>query len=76
MHLTTVDWIRRIQLGEDSTLELKRIVWKGPSKIDGPHPDSLADELAAMANAVGGQVVLGVDDKTRSIQGIPRDQMD
>ena len=64
------DWLRRIRLGEDSTLELKRIVMRSINKVDGPHPDSLADELAAMANANGGTVIFGVDDKTKEVIGI------
>ena len=66
---------RQIQLGEDSVLELKRLEFKDQTVI-GPHADSMADELAAMANASNGVVVLGVDDKTRQIQGIPQDRLD
>ena len=58
---------QRIRLGEDSTLELKQIV---------PHPDGLSDELAAFANANGGTLVLGVDDKTLTATGIPAEQME
>lgn len=69
--MTTVnEWLARIRLGEDSSLELKRIVMRGASKVGGPHPDSLADELAAMGNAQGGTLILGVDDKTRQVSGI------
>ena len=69
-------WLQRIKLGEDSSLELKQVVWNGEHKIDGPHPDQLADELAAMANAAGGVLILGVDDKTKDIKGIPLKQLD
>lgn len=55
----TEDWLTRIRLGEDSTLEFKRIVMRSDTKVDAPHPDSLADELAAMANAQGGTLILG-----------------
>jgi predicted HTH transcriptional regulator len=67
---------QRIRLGEDSTLELKRLVWRGTGKINDPHPNSVADELAALANAQGGVLVLGVDDATRDITGIDLAQMD
>jgi predicted HTH transcriptional regulator len=67
---TIAEWLTRIRLGKDSTLELKRVVMRG-DKIDGPHPDSLADELAAMGNPQGGTLILGVDDKTRQVLGIP-----
>jgi predicted HTH transcriptional regulator len=63
-------WLARIRLGEDSTLEFKRVVMRSETKVDGPHPDSLADELAAMGNAQGGTLILGVDDKTRQVLGI------
>lgn len=68
--MTVDDWLNRIRLGEDSTLELKRVVLRSTTKIEGPHPDSLADELAAMGNAQGGTLILGVDDKTRQVLGI------
>lgn len=68
--MTTNEWLTRIRLGEDSTLELKRLVMRSHGKIDGPHPNSLADELAAMANANGGTLILGIDDATKQILGI------
>ena len=54
----------RIRLGEDSTLELKRIVFRGAQKVIEPHSDGLFDELAAFANVNSCTLVLGVDDKT------------
>ena len=67
--------LRRIRLGEDSNLEFKRIVLAG-SRITDPTRSDFADELAAFANGRGGTVVLGVDDKTREILGIPIEQLD
>jgi ATP-dependent DNA helicase RecG len=61
--------LQRIRLGEDSLLELKRIVMAG-DKVRSPARDDVADELAAFANAHGGMLVLGVDDRTREILGI------
>ena len=52
---------QQIQLGEDSELELKEVRFRG-QRVDAPRCDSLADELAAFANANGGRVVLGVTD--------------
>lgn len=72
---TLQEWLQRISLGEDSTLELKRVVLRAPAKISDPHPDGLADELAAMANAIGGELLLGVDDKSREVLGIAIDQL-
>jgi len=66
---------RKIQLGEDSSLELKAVFFSGASVRD-PHPNSLADELAAFANTRDGVAVLGVDEKTREVTGIPFDKLD
>ena len=73
--MTMDDWLKRIRLGEDSTLEFKRVIMRSPSKVDAPHPDSLADELAAMANANGGTLILGVDD-SKAVIGIAYDALD
>ena len=69
------DLARRIRLGEDSSLELKRVVLAG-GRVTGPRRDDFADELAALANARGGLVVLGVDDATREVHGIPLGSLD
>ena len=67
--------VRRIRLGEDSTLEFKRVVVAG-GRVSEPNRNSMADELAALANARGGTVILGVDDKTHEILGIPLQDLD
>ena len=69
------DLARRIRLGEDSTLELKRVLLSG-SRVAGPDRGEFADELASMANGSGGTMMLGVDDKTRDVLGIPLDRLD
>lgn len=66
---------RRIRLGEDSTLELKRILLAG-RRVTEPHRGGFADEMASMANGSGGTVVLGVDDETHDVLGIPLDSLD
>lgn len=66
---------RRIRLGEDSTLELKRILVSG-SRVSEPKRDDVADEMAAMANSRGGTLVLGVADRSREIVGIPLQRLD
>lgn len=66
---------RRIRLGEDSTLELKRVLLAG-SSVTAPKRNEFADELAGMANSRGGTVVLGVEDKSREVLGIPVDRLD
>jgi len=67
--------LRQIALGEDSVLELKRIEYAG-NAVSGPHRNSMADEMAAMANSHGGMVILGVDDKSREITGLPLEKLD
>ena len=58
--------IEKIYLGEDATIEFKRAL---------PHRSSLADEIAAFANARGGVILIGVDDNTEII-GINRQELD
>lgn len=67
--------LQKIRQGEDTSLELKAVRFRG-DRVSGPRRDDLADELAAIANTHDGVVVLGVDDKTRDIIGIPLDQLD
>ena len=67
--------LQQIQLGEDTSLELKTLTFQG-DKITGPHVDGFADELAAMANTAAGSIILGVDDRTKNIVGIPTDKLD
>ncbi|MFZ3139375.1 ATP-binding protein [Polaromonas sp.] len=69
-----VDLIEKIRLDEDTFLELKEVRFAG-SKVTAPHRDSLADELAALANSRGGVCVLGVDD-SREVLGIALDRLD
>jgi ATP-dependent DNA helicase RecG len=73
----TEQLLRRIRLGEDSTLELKRVVLAG-NRVSDPSRDAMSDELAAFANAraPAGVLLLGVDDKSRAILGIPPQQLD
>ena len=67
--------LQRIRLGEDNSIEFKEVTFAG-GKIRGPGRNELADELAAFANGRGGTLVLGVDDKTREVVGIPEDRQD
>ena len=67
--------LERIRLGEDSALELKDVRFAG-DRVLAPARDALADELAAFANGRGGVLVLGVDDQTREVSGIPVDKLD
>ena len=60
----------KIRLGEETFLECKEVHFAG-QKVSGPRRDSLADELAAFANGRGGVCLLGVEDGSREIVGIP-----
>ena len=73
--MADADLLRRIRLGEDSALEFKRVE-AAPGRVSTPGRADLADELAAFANGRGGSLILGVDDKTRSIRGIPLNVLD
>lgn len=62
--------VDRIRLGEDSTLEFKPVEVSG-MRVRSPDRRGFADDLASMANGLGGTVVLGVDDASRKVIGIP-----
>ena len=69
------DLLRRIRPGEDAALELKQVSVAG-SRVTAPRRSELADELGAFANGRGGTLVLGVDDATRTVTGIPIHALD
>ena len=73
--MTDADLPRRIRLGEDSALELKSVEAVS-GRVSAPNRDNVADELAAFANGRGGTLLLGVEDKTRLILGIPLKALD
>ena len=66
MYDSLTELIEKIYLGEDATIEFKREL---------PHRQSLADEIAAFANARGGVILIGVDDDSQ-IVGVERQQLD
>ncbi len=67
--------LQKIRLGEDTSLELKTVRFRG-GRVEEPRRDDLADELAAIANTHDGVLVLGVDDKTREVVGIPVERLE
>lgn len=67
--------IYQIRLGEDSGYEFKSLAIRG-QKVESPQRDSIADELAAFANGSGGILVLGINDKTREVEGIAQEHLD
>lgn len=72
---TRSELLDKIQLGEDSFLELKEVRFAG-NRIRGPSQTDLADELAAFANSAGGVLVLGVEDRNREVVGVPLERLD
>jgi ATP-dependent DNA helicase RecG len=75
MLATRSELLEKIRLGEDHFLELKEVKFAG-GKVRGPAQDSLADEMAAFANSAGGVLLLGVEDTSREVLGIPVEHLD
>lgn len=75
MILKLNDILDRIRLGEDSGAEFKELFFSG-ERVTEPTRDHLAKEISAMANAKGGWLILGINDKTRKIVGIPADKLE
>ena len=75
MHESPAELLRKIQRSKDGSIEFKEAVFSG-GKIKEPERNELADELAAFANGRGGTLLLGVEDRTREIVGIPRDRQE
>ena len=64
--------MEKLKLGEDSFFECKEVRCSG-HEMKVPRRDVLADELAAFANSRGGLLVMGVEDGTGEVIGIPVD---
>ena len=65
----------KIRLREDTRLEIKEVRFSG-RRVTEPHRDSFADSIAAFANTRGGVLVLGIEDKTHDVVGIPVDRLE
>ena len=66
--------IQQLQLGEDSRVEFKEAAFAG-SRVVAPHRDSIADELAAFGNTIGGTLFFSVSDDG-TVRSMDRPQMD
>jgi len=75
MYDSPEELLRKIRLGEDTSLECKALDFKG-DRVASKQRSSLADEIAAMANTADGIFVFGVDDKTKEVLGIPRAKLE
>ena len=72
MAISRADIEKRLQLGEDSFWEFKRIVFAGSTPKE-PRRSDLADEIAAFANSRGGTLLCGVNDDG-TLHGMSREQ--
>ena len=66
--------LQQLELGEDSRVEFKEAVFAG-NRVREPHRDSIADELAAFGNTIGGTLFFSVSD-VGEVQSMNRQQMD
>lgn len=73
------DLLYYVRLGEDSSIKFKAVLFSSDNgkgnKPVAPDKDKLAHEIAAFANGMGGRMVLGVNDKTRDVEGIDDDKV-
>ena len=65
----------KIRLGEDAFLAYREVRF-AENRVQKQQLESLANELASFANSRGGVFVLGIDDKTHEVLGIPLDRLD
>ena len=71
----TEELLKKVRLGEDSSFGVRTVRFRG-DKVAGPCRDDLADEISAFTNTRGGVILMGVDDKSREIVGIPPDRIE
>lgn len=70
----TRDVLAAIRLGEDTGCDFKAVHIHGKQVFE--RNDDVADDIAALANGRGGRLILGVEDKTRHVQGIALGDLD
>ena len=66
--------LQQLELGEDSYVEFKEVVFAG-NRVREPRRDSIADRLAAFGNTNGGTLIFGVSD-AGEVQPMNRLEMD
>ena len=71
---TSKGLLKQIELGEDSRVEFKEVVFSS-RRVNTPRRESVADELAAFGNTVGGTLIFSVSD-AGTVRQMDRQQMD
>ena len=66
--------LRQLALGEDSRVELEQVELSG-ERVAAPRRETIANELAAFGNTVGGTMIFGVTD-AGELQRLERGQID
>ena len=72
---STKELLDRIRLGESTYRGLEEVRFAGDG-VSGPDPNTLADEVAELANSRVGVLVFGVEDRTRYVVGILAERVD
>lgn len=65
--MNTIQLLDLISTGETSTVQFKREM---------PHRDSLLQEVVAMSNSLGGQILMGIEDVTGQPVGLSAEQIE
>lgn len=66
--------LRQLELGEDSRVEFKEAQFI-EHRVQAPHRNAVADELAAFGNTIGGTLIFSVSD-SGEVRSMNRQQMD
>ena len=66
--------LRQLELGEDSRVEFKKAHF-AENRVQAPHRNAIADELAAFGNTIGGTLIFSVSD-SGEVRSMNRQQTD
>ena len=66
--------LKQLELGEDSRIEFKEVVFAGTRVLE-PHRQRIANELAAFGNTLGGALIFSVSD-AGEVRPMTREMMD
>ncbi|MXX36997.1 MAG: AAA family ATPase [Gemmatimonadetes bacterium] len=66
--------LQQLELGEDSRVEFKEVAFSG-NRVRAPRRETIADELAAFGNTIGGTLIFSVSD-AGEVRSMNREQMD